>query len=78
MTQPDTAHVPPTPGWAPPPGVRRLGHGEHTYTLDHQWAKLPEGKRFGYTHGIVQDRAAGGDVRAPATIRPVPGSFTSP
>ncbi|MFN0099522.1 MAG: 6-bladed beta-propeller [Gemmatimonadaceae bacterium] len=34
-----------------------LGQGEFRYTMDHAWAKLPTGKRFGYTHGIVEDRA---------------------
>ncbi|MES2306298.1 MAG: 6-bladed beta-propeller [Gemmatimonadota bacterium] len=34
-----------------------LGRGDFRYTMDHHWAKLPAGKRFGYTHGIVEDRA---------------------
>ncbi len=34
-----------------------LGRGEFRYSMDHHWAKLPQGKRFGYTHGIVEDRA---------------------
>jgi hypothetical protein len=34
-----------------------IGHGDHVYTMNHQWAKLPAGKRFGYTHGIVEDKA---------------------
>lgn len=33
-----------------------VGSGDHVYTMDHRWAKLPAGKRFGYTHGIVEDR----------------------
>ena len=33
-----------------------IGEGEHRYEVDHAWAKLPEGKRLGYTHGIVEDR----------------------
>jgi len=33
-----------------------LGRGDYRYTMDHAWAKLPAGKRFGYTHGIVEDR----------------------
>lgn len=24
--------------------------------MDHAWAKLPKGKGFGYTHGIVEDK----------------------
>jgi DNA-binding beta-propeller fold protein YncE len=31
-----------------------IGEGEHRYAVDHGWATLPEGRRFGYTHGIVQ------------------------
>lgn len=34
----------------------RIGRGDLVYTLDHHWAKLPEGKQFGYTHGVVEDR----------------------
>lgn len=34
-----------------------LGRGDYRYTMDHRWAKLPSGKHFGYTHGIVEDRA---------------------
>ena len=34
-----------------------LGRGDFRYTMDHAWAKLPKGKHFGYTHGIVEDRA---------------------
>ena len=33
-----------------------LGNGDYRYAMDHHWAKLPEGKHFGYTHGIVEDR----------------------
>ncbi len=33
-----------------------IGSGKHRYAVDHRWAKLPPGKRFGYTHGIVEDR----------------------
>ena len=34
-----------------------LGRGDFRYTMDHHWAKLPASVRFGYTHGIVEDRA---------------------
>lgn len=34
-----------------------LGQGDFRYTMDHAWVKLPKGKQFGYTHGIVEDRA---------------------
>ncbi len=33
-----------------------LGIGDYRYTMDHAWAKLPKGKGFGYTHGIVEDK----------------------
>ncbi len=29
-----------------------MGAGEHLYEWNNDWAKLPEGKRFGYTHAI--------------------------
>lgn len=32
-----------------------IGDGDWQYEVDHAWAKLPSGKRFGYTHGVVQD-----------------------
>lgn len=32
-----------------------IGSGAYRYSVDHDWAKLPAGKRFGYTHGVVQD-----------------------
>lgn len=32
-----------------------LGSGSHRYQWIDNWAKLPSGKRFGYTHGIVID-----------------------
>jgi len=35
----------------------RVGRGAFTYEMDHQWAKVPSGKQFGYTHGIVEDRS---------------------
>lgn len=40
-----------------PESLPVLGHGDFRYTMDHTWAKLPPGKRFGYTHGIVEDKA---------------------
>ena len=33
-----------------------IGEGDYRYAVDHGWAKLPGGKRFGYTHGVVEDR----------------------
>ena len=33
-----------------------IGSGSHQYEVDHNWAKLPEGKTFGYTHGVVEDK----------------------
>ena len=33
-----------------------LGSGDYVYRMDHHWAKVPAGKRFGYTHGVVEDR----------------------
>ena len=33
-----------------------LGSGDYIYRMDHHWAKVPAGKRFGYTHGVVEDR----------------------
>lgn len=32
-----------------------LGHGEHTYEWVDNWAKMPEGRRFGYTHAVIED-----------------------
>lgn len=40
-----------------PDALPVLGHGDFRYTMNHAWAKLPTGKRFGYTHGIVEDKA---------------------
>lgn len=33
-----------------------IGEGDYRYAVDHNWAKLPGGKQFGYTHGVVEDR----------------------
>lgn len=33
-----------------------LGSGDYVYRMDHHWAKVPAGKRFGYTHGVVEDQ----------------------
>src|SRR5881394_2856269 len=33
------------------------GMGQHTYEFIHDWARLPAGKSFGYTHGVVVDSA---------------------
>ncbi|GMU20487.1 MAG: hypothetical protein AMXMBFR13_05840 [Phycisphaerae bacterium] len=32
-----------------------FGRGEHTYELEPNWARLPEGKKFGNTHGVAED-----------------------
>ncbi|MBI5094973.1 MAG: twin-arginine translocation signal domain-containing protein [Candidatus Hydrogenedentes bacterium] len=32
-----------------------LGTGAHTYELVENWGKLPESKKFGYTHGVQED-----------------------
>ncbi len=32
-----------------------IGAGEHTYEVTHDWARLPEGRAFGYTHGVIVD-----------------------
>lgn len=32
-----------------------FGRGEHTYEVVPDWCKLPEGKKFGNTHGVVED-----------------------
>ena len=32
-----------------------IGSRQWQFSVDHGWAKLPAGKRFGYTHGIVGD-----------------------
>ncbi|GMV96081.1 MAG: hypothetical protein HRF43_03445 [Phycisphaerae bacterium] len=32
-----------------------FGKGEHTYELIPDWARLPKGKQFGNTHGVVED-----------------------
>jgi len=34
-----------------------LGTGTHQYDVNHNWAKLPAGKAFGYTHGVGVDKA---------------------
>jgi len=34
-----------------------LGTGTHRYEVNHAWAKLPAGKSFGYTHGVVVDKS---------------------
>lgn len=33
-----------------------LGEGKHTYELVPGWGKLPEGKRYGNTHGVAVDK----------------------
>jgi len=33
----------------------RIGSGSHTYEVVEGWGKLPEGKKYGYTHGVVED-----------------------
>lgn len=38
------------------PRENMIGTGDFTYTMDHDWAKVPAGKQFGYTHGVVEDR----------------------
>lgn len=35
-----------------------LGSGAHTYECIHDWARLPEGCRFGNTHGVCEDSQA--------------------
>jgi hypothetical protein len=32
-----------------------IGNGQHTYTLDQDWGKLPEGMKYGYGCGVVVD-----------------------
>jgi len=32
-----------------------LGCGSHQYELDENFGKLPEGRTYGYTHGVVED-----------------------
>lgn len=32
-----------------------IGRGAFRYEVDHDWAELPAGRQFGYTHGIVED-----------------------
>ena len=44
------------PAHATAPDDLVIGEGAYRYAVDHQWAKLPEGKQFGYTHGVVEDR----------------------
>ncbi|MCC6858385.1 MAG: hypothetical protein IT158_07485 [Bryobacterales bacterium] len=36
-------------------GAVILGGGSHTYELAPAWGRLPEGIRYGYTHGVVMD-----------------------
>jgi len=38
-------------------GTKRpiLGSGEHTYEATHDWGEIPDGLRFGNTHGVVED-----------------------
>ena len=33
----------------------RIGSGHHTYTLDEDWGKLPEGMKYGFGCGVVVD-----------------------
>ncbi len=33
-----------------------MGAGEHLYEWVDNWAKLPEGKQFGYTHAVLEDK----------------------
>ena len=33
----------------------RIGSGSHQYEVVEGWGKLPAGKAFGYTHGVVED-----------------------
>lgn len=35
--------------------ARVLGSGAHTYEVVEGWGKLPEGEKYGYTHGVVMD-----------------------
>src|SRR5260370_37117814 len=32
-----------------------LGSGEHTYEFIGDWGRLPSGRQYGYTHGVVMD-----------------------
>src|SRR5438105_5434608 len=32
-----------------------LGSGAHVYEFEPDWGKLPNGKQYGYTHGVVID-----------------------
>ena len=32
-----------------------LGSGSHVYEFDPDWGKLPNGRKYGYTHGVVVD-----------------------
>jgi hypothetical protein len=34
----------------------RMGQGEHTYEVTHDWAQLPDQLKFGNTHGVVVDK----------------------
>jgi hypothetical protein len=34
----------------------KLGSGKYTYEWDGNWAKLPQGTKFGFTHGIITDK----------------------
>src|SRR5205085_8372872 len=31
-----------------------IGIGKHTYEVQDDWAKLPDGKKFGNTHGVCE------------------------
>ena len=33
----------------------RIGNGHHTYTLDEDWGKLPDGMKYGFGCGVVVD-----------------------
>ena len=33
----------------------RIGRGHHTYTLDEDWGKLPDGMKYGFGCGIIVD-----------------------
>lgn len=43
------------PAAEPPPVI--IGEGAFRYEVDHHWPRLPSGKQFGYTHGVVEDQA---------------------
>src|SRR5690606_25382737 len=35
--------------------IMQIGSGSYTYEWVENWAKLPQGIQFGYTHGIAED-----------------------